>query len=228
MHTLFDNFEKYVGRAPDPEEIVSSQQLSVLEHILTTGTCCVDLGLWGDHHWRGTKAMKSIATVPGPSGPLIAADFKGPPDIDAFARCWSNYTAGMVMLEAAPPTWLEMHCKRMKRWQTLFGDRAPRVWPFQFQCHHRYVAEHMPVAMMMRCMKRTAQLVAWDADYEPDFRNGDFDPKRPWGYLWWLATCPESPSTAEWAWWEANFDKQAQQIAYGVTADTRFVGERWR
>ena len=73
-------------------------------------------------------------------------------------------------------------------------------------------------------MKRTAQLVAWDPDYEPDYRNGDFDPKRPWGYLWWLATSTDSPSTAEWAWWDANFDKQAQQIAYGVTADTRFLG----
>ena len=54
--------------------------------------------------------------------------------------------------------------------------------------------------------------------------KGEYEPARPWSYIWWLATCPESPSTAEWAWWDANFDKQAQMIINGVAADTRFLG----
>ena len=54
--------------------------------------------------------------------------------------------------------------------------------------------------------------------YEPNASIGEFDPANPWAYLWWMATDPDSPSTAEWYYWENSFAKQAQQISNGVVS----------
>ena len=218
---MFPVFEKVVGRPPKAGEINSPAQLSVLEAILSTGTCLVDLALWGEFANRGAKAMKVLGQANGPSGYIVPHEFKGPPDIEAFVKCWDNFTCGMVTLEEAPPTYLNLHRDRMQDWQTLYG---PKVWAFQYQCHYRFVGEHMPLTMMMEAQAMLDAMIAANSQYVPNYRNGEFDPAKPWAYIWYMATSHKSPTTAEWHWWDQCFRGQAEMIVHGVSPETRFLG----
>jgi hypothetical protein len=220
---LYRNFFKARGREQTPGEINSPPQLSVLRHTLSTASCFVDLALWGEFPQRNAKAMKTSGIAPGPSGYNLPVDFKGPPDIDAFERCWLNFIAAMLCLCAAPCTYLDMHLARMKAWAKLYGTRA---WAFQYQCHCRFVAEHMPLTMMIAAQDLLDARVKSDPNYVPNAENGEFDPASPWAYLWKMGTDPKSTSTAEWYFWENSFAKQAAQISSGaVSIDFYLDGE---
>ena len=64
--TLYRNYKKWAHVDPKPSITPTRQQLSVLQVILLTGSCYVDMALWGNFQGRSARAMRCEGMIPGP------------------------------------------------------------------------------------------------------------------------------------------------------------------
>ena len=100
-------------------------RLSVLGAILKSGSCYVDMALWGACQNRSARAMRCEGLIPGPEGTQVRADFKGPPDYGAWLQCFTVYMVAMIMMEQVLPPWLQIYIDLICEYNTLYGFR---VW----------------------------------------------------------------------------------------------------
>jgi len=104
---FYKNYKKWKHVDPKPEITPTRPQLSVLGAILRSGSCYVDMALWGNYQGRMARAMRCEGMIPGPQGTQVRADFKGPPDYAAWLQCFTVYMVAMIMMEQVLPPWLE-------------------------------------------------------------------------------------------------------------------------
>ena len=219
----YKNFEKWMLRKPNPGEVPSKAQLTCLIEILKSGTCYVDLAIFGEHQCRSAVAMKCSGRAIGPGGVIQPMVFRGPDCYTSFRAGWDVYNASMTMLEECIPQWIEQYGNRIRDYDKLFG---PKMWAFLYQSHVRFWSEHMPGPMLMKANDQLDALVAHNPDYKPvDGPNGiNYNPAKPWAWLFRLAADTQSPTTSEWAWWHTNFERIANLIACNAQSVDAHLG----
>ena len=180
--SYYKNFEKWMLRKPNPGEVPSKAQLTCLIEILKSGTCYVDLAIFGEHQCRSAVAMKCSGRAIGPGGVIQPMVFRGPDCYTTFRAGWDVYNASMTMLEECIPQWTEQYGNRIRDLDKLFG---PKLWAFLYQSHVRFWSEHMPGAMLMKANDQLEALVTHDPNYKPvDGPNGyNYNPAKPWAWL---------------------------------------------
>ena len=167
----YKNYKKYAHVDPTPDITPSRPQLSVLKVILGTGTCYVDMALWGNYQNRSARAMRCEGTVPGPGGTQVRADFKGPPDHSAWVTCFTVYSVAMIMLDQVLPPWLIGYMKIIADYDALYGYV---IWAFLYQMDVRFRSEHMPY-MLIRESDRLEDLMGRIGGYG----STGYDPAKP-------------------------------------------------
>ena len=97
-HKWYKNYKKWAYVDPSPEMTPSPVQLSVLAVILLSGSCYVDLALWGSFQGRAARAMRCVGMVPGPGNTWVHVDFKGPPDFACWRMGFVVYVVARVVM----------------------------------------------------------------------------------------------------------------------------------
>ena len=191
----YKNYKKCAHMDPKPETTPTRTQLSVLQAILASGSCYVDMGRWGNFQGHAARAMKCEGQVPGPNGTTVRADFKGPPDFTAWQICFMVYMVAMVMLEQVLPPWLVAYIDIISEYNSLYGHR---IWAFLYQTDVRFRSEHMGV-MAMRESERLDGAILRGC-------TTDYDPAKPWDCLWRMAV--DINDSQESRWWYRNFERR--------------------
>ena len=169
---FYRQYKKWTHVDPKPSITPTRAQLSVLGAILATGSCYVDMALWGAFQGRSARAMRCEGLIPGPDGTQVRADFKGPPDFTTWHQCFMVYMVAMIMLEQVLPPWLQAYIDIISEYNSLYG---PRIWAFLYQTDVRFRSEHLPY-MAIRESDRldAAMLKGTTTDYSPD---------KPWDHI---------------------------------------------
>ena len=85
--------------------------------------------------------MRCEGMIPGKDGTLVKADFKGPPDYQAWLQCFLVYMVAMIMMDQGLTPWLQLHIDLIAEYNSLYGLR---VWAFLYQMDVRFRSEHIP------------------------------------------------------------------------------------
>jgi uncharacterized membrane protein YgcG len=194
-HLLYKNYKKWMHMDPKEEHTPSPVQLSVLAAIIKSGTCYVDLGLWGAHQGRTARAMRCEGLIPGPHGTMVHADFRGPPDFETWNACFIVYVVAMIMLEQVLPPWLFAYIDLIALYNGLYGRSN---WAFLYQTDVRFRSERLP-AMAMRESDRLEAAMKLGSTTE-------YDADKPWDYLWKLAS--DRNEGRETRWWYCEFERK--------------------
>ena len=121
---FYKNYKKWCHVDPEASITPSRAQLSVLDVILKGGSCYFDLALWGSYQNRAARAMRCEGMIPGKEGKLVKADFKGPPDYQAWLQCFIVYMVAMIMMDQTLPPWLQRHISLIQEYNGLYGHRV--------------------------------------------------------------------------------------------------------
>ena len=117
----YRQYKKWTHVDPKPSITPTRAQLSVLGAILATGSCYVDMALWGAFQGRSARAMRCEGLIPGPDGTQVRADFKGPPDFTTWHQCFMVYMVAMIMLEQVLPPWLQAYIDIISEYNSLYA-----------------------------------------------------------------------------------------------------------
>jgi hypothetical protein len=191
---------------PAPEAEPSGDQLSVLSDILTTsGSCYVDLAIWGPHGIRIAKAMKLNGLILTPAGELTHQEFKGPPDYGHWAACYRVFMTAMVMLGASSPPPLLAYAEMIGKYAKRYGQAC---WAVIYQVETRFRREQME-----RLRRRESKLL--DAAILAGGLTA-FDPTNPWDHLFTLAPLEHN-------YWHENLIEPCMLILTKVRSSGVFV-----
>ena len=195
----YKQYRKWTHVDPKPSITPTRAQLSVLLAILASGTCYVDMALWGAYQGRSARAMRCEGLIPGPEGTQVRADFKGPPDFDSWHQCFVVYMVAMIMLDQVLPPWLQTYIDFISEYNTLYGYR---IWAFLYQTDVRFRSEHLPYMAIRESDKLEAALMKDSTT--------DYNPLKPWGFLWRLAV--DTNDTQESRWWYREFERKIPML----------------
>ena len=156
----------------------TSEQLSAVRHLLDTNCCpYTDFSIFGPYGQRIFKKLEFVGYTIGRDGKLSTVEMHVPSNIAQWVSCYTVLHNVLVMLDAVDLGHLLRYRTMVERFHDKYSDK---VWSVIYQGNGRCRLENMPR------LKRVAQ-----AAHDKAVSNGgttDFDPNRPWNYVWMEAT----------------------------------------
>ena len=125
---------------------------------------------------------------------------------------WGPYQCGMIMADAGLPPWLIAHAKRIKDFDAMLGAIC---WPLLYQQECRYRREQLPRMLQ----KESGRL----EEYLDRGLTTDFNPEKPWGYLYYMGANDEEDSRVS-RWCHSNFEPKADFIITGLALIASYLG----
>jgi hypothetical protein len=170
-------YVKYMHADCPPEAEPTGDQLSALADLMAvSGTCYVDLAIWGPHQVRAQKAMKLTGLSFNSSGELVPQELRGPPDFGHWSACFRVFLSAMVMLDACLPPYLVAYVEFIAKFAKRYGQTC---WAVIYQCEVRFRREHME-RLRRKESKRLNDALRVGGTTE-------FDPSRPWQRIFQMA-----------------------------------------
>ena len=120
----------------------------------------------------------------------------------------------MIMLGACIPPWLIQYADMIGEYNAMYGGGA---WPLLYQCHTRFLREHMPRMLRMASRKLNKMIERGNDGPLVNDEEVEFLPKNPWNYLF---------SLDESKWWYRNFEMSANFVTNKVARFDKLCG--WR
>ena len=172
----FARYEVVYGKGDRPQNGTepTGEQLSAVKHLLDNNCCpYTDFSIFGPYGQRIYKRVKLSGFQIGRDGQLSTIELQGPSNITQWISCYTVLQNILIMLDAVDLGHLLRYKTMVERFHDKYGER---VWSVIYQGDVRCRLENMPR------LKRVAQ-----AAHDKSTRAGgttDFDPKRPWNYVW--------------------------------------------
>jgi hypothetical protein len=144
-------------------------------------------------------------------GELMHHEFKGPPTIDHWLACWDVFTTGMIMLDACTPPVLMAYGAHIAHYARRYG---PQCWALIYQVETRFRREHMERARRRASMELDTAIV--------NNVSHEFDPARPWQFVYKKAAGDHMDSTAA-RYWHLHLEEPCLLIAAGAKKVDGFI-----
>ena len=192
LQAMYSRYVKIMDEKPPRDVAVTPEQLTALQHLLTTGRPpYVDMSLFGPHFVRMQKRIALAGARMDSKGVMRDVEMYGPPNIDAWLQSYDCLVTALIMLNTVSRPHLAAYRKLIVKYATQYGAS---VWHLLYQADVRCRQELMESAKMELFEEHTTNLAAGF--------NSSFDTTKPWDGVW-------KKVTADAEWWQDEFKEQA-------------------
>jgi hypothetical protein len=119
------------------------------------------------------------------------------------------------------PPWLIAFADMIGRFNAKYGDIC---WPLLWQSVDRFWHEQMP-RILRREEERYDRSITRRLPLGSMGDGPDYEPARPFNYVWWLASTDDPEGLAEKCWWRENFIDNANLIVNKTSVNTFIAGD---
>lgn len=194
------------GELPAEDEDLTSEQLSALSHLVTSNKVpYADFAVWGPFGVRIRRRTKFTGHIIGPNGDLAKVELLGPACCTIWCDCYLVLRTGLMMLDQVDAAVLDRYRNQFCKFVARFGEE---VWAIAYQADVRCRLEHMPRLRNQAIEERRESLAAG--------ARHEYDPKRPWAYVWKRAT-------NDAAFWKRELEDPAGTVIAKLRAISAFV-----
>jgi hypothetical protein len=192
LQAMYSRYIKIMEEKPPQDVAVTPEQLTALQHILTTGRPpYVDMSVFGPHFVRMQKRIALAGAKMDARGVMRDVEMYGPPNIDAWLQSYDCLVTALIMLNTVSRPNLAAYRKLIVKYATQYGAA---VW------HLLYLADVRCRQELMECTK-----MELFEDHNTNLAaglNSNFDVTRPWDSVW-------KKVTGDSDWWQDQFKEQA-------------------
>ena len=139
IRTMFENYANVMGSAPADHEEPTSEQLSGVDQLVSSGNVpYIDLAIFGPHGSRFIKKMKAIPSSSSDTLGQSVADIPGPPDFRTWTKCWDVVKCAFLLFGTVSISQLDGYSSLIRKLSEQYG---PVCWPIIYQADTRMRSE---------------------------------------------------------------------------------------
>ena len=179
LREMYAAYEADRGAPPSQDVEPSADQLAALHQLLAAGAApYVCFSLFGPYGHRLLRKLTFVEHCYLPaSGSWKRQELAGPPDYEAWLRCWLVFECAMLLLRQVKAERLRMYADIIRGFHLQYGAS---VWPIIYQADVRMRSEQFPR------LRRSAEIAANRKDPR-DFLYANFNAAMPWDSVFEIA-----------------------------------------
>ena len=217
IHQAYANYRKRIGALPPADQELSSEQLSSLHSLFSSGRApYCDMAVWGPYHHRLQKKIRLKGVRLSSQGEIIPVEICGPADFESWRESYSVFRTGCIMFDQITPARLDAYEHLIRSYHERYGRSC---WALLYQADVRARLEHTE---RLRRVGREEHQAAVDGG-----GSHSFEPKKPWEWVW-------EKLVLDQAFWHRELEEPAllilaktQRISQAVDADAPVDVPTW-
>ena len=210
LRDMYAAYEESRGAPPSPDVEPSADQLAALHQLLASGAApYVCFSLFGPYGRRLLRKLTFIehCYVPA-SGSWRRQELAGPPDYEAWLRCWLVFECAMLLLRQVKAERLRMYADLIRGFHLQYG---PACWPIIYQADVRMRSEQFDR------IRRGAEIAAHRRDPR-DFVYAAYDQALPWDGVFAIAVTSTD-------YWDKEVEKKAMLFLTRVRSQGNLLSD---
>ena len=162
------------GERPPKDSEPTSEQISSISHLVKQGhPPYADFAIFGPYGHRLYKKIKLSGVTIGRDGLLKSVELHGPANLGLWAQSYQVLVNTLVMLDTVDLGTLLKYKEKIEKFHDRYGEK---IWAVLYQAD---------VRCRLELMERTKRTLV--SAHEAALAKGsttDYDPNRPWNYVW--------------------------------------------